>query len=194
MLAAVGLKICRYLLLPELASWTWEKKRPPPDGQGGNGGEGCGDGRGGGVGGDVGAGDGGGDGGGGDGGADGGEAGTVLGGDDGGDGGDGGGGGEGGGGVGGGAGGGGGDGRAYDPRNVQVSWAKTIHSQSVAFVPAEAAQLPALPVVTLILRTSVWSLVAAAVPQTSQPEPGSALKSPTQSSLTWLDSVPKARQ
>ena len=96
---------------------------------------------------------------------------------------------------GGGDGGDGGDGRGTcDPRNVQVSWAKTIHSQSVAFVPAEAAQLPALPVVTLILRTSVWSLVAAAVPQTSQPEPGSALKSPMQSRVTWLDSVPKARQ
>ena len=104
-------------------------------------------------------------------------------------------GGEGGGGVRGGGGGGGGDGRGTcDPRNVQVSWAKTIHSQSVAFVPAEAAQLPALPVVTLILRTSVWSLVAAAVPQTSQPEPGSALKSPMQSRVTWLDSVPKTRQ
>ena len=96
---------------------------------------------------------------------------------------------------GGGDGGDGGDGRGTcDPRNVQVSWAKTIHSQSLAFVPAEAAQLPALPVVTLILRTSVWSLVAAEVPQTSQPEPGSAPKSPTQSRVTWLDSVPKTRQ
>ena len=50
MLAVVGLKICRYLLSPELASWYCEKKRPPPDGHegiednrrpiGGEGGEG----------------------------------------------------------------------------------------------------------------------------------------------------------
>ena len=48
-----------------------------------------------------------------------------------------------------------------------------IHSQSSAVVPLLAGQSPRLPVVTLGLRTRVWSLVAEASPHTSQPEPGS---------------------
>ena len=70
---------------------------------------------------------------------------------------------------------------ACEPRLLQSFMSSTSHSQSSASVPALAAQSPPLPCVTPGLRTSVLSFVASATPHTAQPEPGSPLKSPTQS-------------
>ena len=66
------------------------------------------------------------------------------------------------------------------PKSVQSSLSLTIHSESSAFVPAEAVQ-SVFPDITVSFLTSVWSFVAAVTPATSQPDPGSPLKSPTKS-------------
>ena len=71
------------------------------------------------------------------------------------------------------------------PKLDQSLFSNTIHSESSAFVPAEVAQSLAFPCSTEHLRTNVWSLVALAIPATSQPLPGSPFQSPTMSKTTY---------
>ena len=63
------------------------------------------------------------------------------------------------------------------PKLDQSFCSRTIHSESSALVPADADQSE-LPCSIAHLRTKVWSFVALLTPATSQPLPGSPLKSP----------------
>ena len=73
-----------------------------------------------------------------------------------------------------------GQGVTWTPNSVQVFCGKTSHSESEAFVPADAFQ-SLFPCVTEHFLTKVWSLVALLTPATLQPEPGSPFQSPSQS-------------
>ena len=82
-----------------------------------------------------------------------------------------------------------------EPRLVQVSTSKTVHSESSADVPADDAQSPMLPQVTSEFLTRVWSAVALVTPATSQPAPGSSVpQSPTQSKIVKFVSSPRTTQ
>jgi len=67
-----------------------------------------------------------------------------------------------------------------DPKFEISSCGFTIHSLSVVFVPAEAAQ-SVLGLHTVLFLTSVLFLVARAVPATAHPDPGSGPYVPTAS-------------
>ena len=66
----------------------------------------------------------------------------------------------------------------------------TIHSESSAFVPADAVQ-SAFPYTLFDLRTNVWSFVPSAIPATAQPAPGSTSGTPMMSMSVHVVSVPE---